>query len=421
MNDTTELRKLYDLLNEDSWRRDNKFSDDVAAVNKALFNTYATAAQCEIQLSNWFQRFQQCVFGRIAAAKGHLHFCIIRDNDILRKSDQDVARIVHSSLIEWKKRSVTPTEEFSTPAHGFILAVCSHRVANAAPDAALQAFAEKIRELWNCTAADTGLGPVHWETLYLQNPADSNYVKFEFTIDFFAAAGDGRWWHDHRAPGGLLFTANSVGHMMRHREWYLGLKDQKDWVIQNAMLTIDGAAETPYGPATWLRPLKQNGLPIVSQLRCPFLQPDRVRSDLKDKDWTRYSGYLHADHSIRPEFFLGQDPGPTPDVVSNEFLQHFSYLYNGAERDHIRFIAGIPVSEQEVIAELGPVSEWTQIARRSTKLKKARSMATRSAKAAERGKDVVTLYLDQAEGVKLQPDAVKLLERLSQSFPARRR
>lgn len=179
MADTTELRALYDALNEDEWRKTNKFSDDVSTVNEVLFNTYATAGQCERQLLSWFQRFQSCLFGRIAAAKEFIHFCIIRDRDIMRKTDQEIAGMISSALVEWKKRSVRPSEDFSTPAHGFVLAVCSPHVANAAPDAALNAFAEKIRSLWACKSTATRSGTVHWETLYLQNPEDQKYVKFK--------------------------------------------------------------------------------------------------------------------------------------------------------------------------------------------------------------------------------------------------
>src|SRR5205823_13856784 len=34
-------------------------------------------------------------------------------------------------------------------------------------------------------------------------------------VNYFSAQGDGRWWHDHRIPGGMAFSMNSVGHMAR--------------------------------------------------------------------------------------------------------------------------------------------------------------------------------------------------------------
>lgn len=51
--------------------------------------------------------------------------------------------------------------------------------------------------------------------LYLKNPQTKAYHGFRFNLDFFAAAGDGTWWHDHRFPGGVAFTANATGHMKR--------------------------------------------------------------------------------------------------------------------------------------------------------------------------------------------------------------
>ena len=141
---------------------------------------------------------------------------MIRERGVFfTKSDQEIAKFIHGELTMWKRRSISPTEDFSTPAHGFVLLVASQRLAFAAPDANLMAFAEKVRELWGCVSSVADWGTVYWETLYLQNPVDNRIVKFHFSVDFFGAQGDGRWWRDHRAPGGILFTANSVGHMMR--------------------------------------------------------------------------------------------------------------------------------------------------------------------------------------------------------------
>jgi hypothetical protein len=379
MTQTNELLKLYRELRPDRWRRDHPFSEDISVTNGVLFDTYATPAQCEIQLLNWLQRNQPCVFGRIAAVKGFLHFCIIRDADILTRTDQEIANLIKGSLREWKRRSLKPADEFSTAAHGFVLIVASQHVALAAPDKHLFTFSCKLRELWGCSSTNTDWGIVHWETLYMQDPRSERYVKFTFSVDFFAARGDGRWWQDHRSPGGVLFTANSVGHMMRYREWYQDMKDQREWCLQSAMLTIEGAAETPYGKATWLKPLQKNGKPIVEDLACPFSSPERIKKELADKDWTRYAGYLHTDLSIRDEFFFHEDPEPKADTISKEYLQDFAYLYDVRQQDNLRFVEGVPVSKEEVEDAIGPVSTFTQIGRRPDAFRKSSPLAFRDA------------------------------------------
>jgi hypothetical protein len=363
MDETYFLRDLYQALRRDSWRKDHPFSDDVATVNDLLFDTYADNWQRVEQLSYWLQKQQPCLFGRVAAATGSLHFCVLTERDFLGRSDQSIAQTIRRDLRDWKRRSARPSKDFSDPAFGFVLIAAAPHLVNAAPDDHLQAFAHKLRDLWGCQGTEEVSGTMHWETLYLRHPESRHYVRFTFSVDFFAAQGDGRWWHDHRSPGGLMFTANSVGHMQKYREWYWKMPEQGDWVLQTAMLTIDEAATTPYGEATWLRALSSDRRPVSENVACPFVRQDRLKPQLTDKDWTKYGGWLHTDHSIRPEFF-NEDPQPHPDVTAKEYLQDFTYLYQAGSRDHIPFVEGEDVSEEEVIEQLGPVGDWKDVVHR---------------------------------------------------------
>jgi hypothetical protein len=358
--DTYSLRQLYDSLRPDTWRKTNPFSDDIKTVNDLLRDTYANREQREEQLSNWLQRFQPCLFGRIAAARHWLHFCILTEHDFLTKSDQAIAEMIRVEVIAWKQRSFRPSEDFSTPAFGFVLVAASDHLVHAAPDHNLQAFAHMLRELWGCEESKSPSGIMHWETLFLRSPDGQSCRRFRFSVDFFAAQGDQRWWHDHRAPGGLMFTANSIGHMRLFREWYLNMKNQHDWILQTAMLTIDEAAKTPYGKATWLRTLGPNGQPIVEGISCPFSRPDQIKAQLKDKDWTKYRGWLHTDHSIRPEFFR-EEAKPRADITAREYLQDFTYLYRSEARDHAQFVEGEEVAYEDVIAQLGSIDDWSEV------------------------------------------------------------
>jgi hypothetical protein len=86
--------------------------------------------------------------------------------------------------------------------------------------------------------------------------------------------------------------------MRRFREWYHTKGDQKRWTLATAMETIQRSAITTFGRASWLLPLV-DGKPFLPDLRCPVA----LKPELSDYDWTRYAGYLHTDHSVRPEFF----------------------------------------------------------------------------------------------------------------------
>jgi len=358
MAELNELRSLYDLLQEDQLRKHHPFEGELAIAHKAVVHPFATDGERTEALECWIQKpgNQPCLFGRIAVAVHRMQFCFLTDRDLLT-SDEHVARKIQTSLVAWKQRSLRPAKGVSTPAHGFMLVVASERVALAAPDQNLYRFACKIRDLWGCASTGPKHGTVYWETLYLQNPMDRSYVQFQFSVDFFAAQGHRRWWQDHQTPGGIAFTANSAGHMRRYAEWYLGKHDQRNWLLKTAMATIDSAAETPYGRATWLRPLV-NGNPVVERVPCPFAADEQLNPQLRGKDWTRYGGHLHTDHSIRPEFF-DERADKSPDVQNRDWLQDVVYLYDTTTQDHVRFAAGQNISQEDVFAAIGNPEEFT--------------------------------------------------------------
>jgi len=391
---------MYQALRRDDWRKTHPFSDDVATVNSLLFDTYATGDERREQLSNWLQGKgkQPCLFGRVAAGSHNLHFCVLTEEDFLAKSDERIAQKIQDDLLDWKRRSLRPAPDFSTPAFGFVLLAASSHLANAAPDDRLLAFAIKLRDLWGCPGSEEPSGTMHWETLYIRNPENERYVRFTFGVDFFAAQGDGRWWHDHRAPGGLMFTANSIGYMQKYREWYKGMAGQEEWVLKTAMLTIDEAKKTAYGKATWLRDLSSDQKPLES-LPCPFAKQNNLKSQLVGKDWTKYAGWLHTDHSIRPEFFR-QNPEPSPEIESKEYLEDFTYLYSPATKDHARFVEGDEVTPEEVAEKLGAIGDWRDVFHKKPKTTQVRTLDS---------------------GAKITPDALKHRQKIQELLDMGRR
>lgn len=378
---STELRDLLGALTTyDSYRDKVPFSDDFAFIHSHIFEPQSTeyikgfvrTEDIAEALRLWVQGRggspnQPCVFGSIAAAAqsgtslSNLHFSIITHEDILTKSDQQLTELIASDRLDWKRRSLMWGPSTSTPAHGFILAVISPRLTYAAPDEHLRRFAEKVLALWGVTESHGQSGRMHFETLYLRKPDDGSYVRFTFGVDYFQAQGDGRWYHDHRIPGGIAFTANSVGHMRRYREWYKESKDQEAWVLKRAMQAIYNAADTKWGPATWLKELSSDGKPYVQDVRCPFSTiSDSEKPYLEGKDWTKYAGHLHTDHSIRPEFFQS-NPAKSPSVTKKEHIQDFTYLYDNRERDYVRFVLGETVAEFDVFDEVGDPRNWTSV------------------------------------------------------------
>lgn len=353
---------LFSRLSGDAWRVTHPFNDDLLQANALLHNTAATEEEMAECLLLWCQRRQPCQFGKVAASQRRIHFCFLREEAVSKWGDGEIAEKIREEKQLWKQRAAFDADR---AAHSFVVVVASPSVAFATPDQHLRAFSDRILELadWEPDRRDARKkNTVTSDFLYLKSPIDGGFYGFRYNIDFFACAGDGAWWHDHRFPGGIAFTANSTGHMARFREWY-GSKDQDgSWAVRQAMLTIRNSAPTrsttsddpiEQGRVTWLRPLDADGKPLLD-VACPF---SSTPSLLEGKDWTRYEGLLHTDHAVREEFFQGKrEIAPTG---SKPYLMDFTYLHDGRQGDFNEFTGGKQFTPEELYAEIGNPAEWT--------------------------------------------------------------
>jgi hypothetical protein len=268
-------------------------------------------------------------------------------------SDDHVRQKIATSKRLWKQRAYR-----GRPKHGFLLSVCDAKVAHASPDEALRQFALHLQNLagW-ISRPHSRNNDVVDEWLYLRHPTDADVVKFTFSVDFFASAGDKRWWHDHRIPGGMAFTANSLGHMMRWQEWYEGKSDRTEWALRTAMLTIDAADKNaPHAPATYLL-TEPPGRPLRPYTWTEATKPSD-KEKLSGKDCGSYGGSLHTDHAVRAEFFQPQE---TPLYKNEPYPMDFAYIFDSSEEDHQPFIVGHPVNAAAVEAEIGLPEELQAI------------------------------------------------------------
>jgi hypothetical protein len=394
-------RTLFDLhreLREDPVRAGLPFSDDMATAARLMQLVYAADHEIAEGLNNWCRVWQPCQFGRLAAKTDQIHFCIIREEEIAESDDYVREKITREKRL-WKQRAVYDTK---TPPHSFLLVVESRRLERAAPDDNLKRFANYLLGLvgWSehRRAMLRGENPVTSDYLYMRHPDTRDYVGFRFNIDFFAAAGDGRWWHDHRFPGGVAFTANATGHMKAFREWYSDRGGSNPaWALTQAMMTVARAHPTkpvkPEAPPTeqtakeegrltWLLDLK-DGRPIVERLPCPFAA---VPKQLANKDWTKYEGWIHTDHAVREEFFAGcDDPVAASAAVRRSIaprlpLNDLTYLYDDTQEEFKKFTAGKPFTQAEVFADVGRPEEWDN---RSERLVTPRRTDDQTAEVAE--------------------------------------
>lgn len=358
----TTTNELFASLSGDSWRISHPFSDDILQANALLHNTAATEEEMEECARLWCLRRQPCQFGKVAASEGRIHFCFLTEQAVSTWRDEEIVEKIIEERKLWKQRAAFDPLR---GAHSFVLLVASHRVAFAAPDQHLRAFSDHILELAGWEADRRGArrkNTVTSDFLYLKHPSDGDFYGFRFNADFFACAGDKRWWHDHRFPGGIAFTANSTGHMIAAREWYQGKHDTRPWALIQAMLTINNATPTrktgstdpaEQGRVTWLRLLDANGKPLVQDSRCPFA---KIPAPLEGRDWTRYEGVLHTDHAVREEFFLDRELAPT---ASKPYLMDFTYLFDDKQDEFVQFTGGQRFTSEQVFTEIGRPEDWT--------------------------------------------------------------
>jgi hypothetical protein len=361
---------LFAHLSGDPWRISHHFSEDVLQANALLHNTAATEEEMAECARLWCLRRQPCQFGRVAASEGRIHFCFLNERAVSTWSDEEISEKIAEEKQLWKQRAAF---DGLRGAHSFVLVVTSPRVALAAPDQHLRAFSDRILELAGWEPDRRGArrkNTVTSDFLYLKHPSDGRFYGFRFNADFFACAGDGRWWHDHRFPGGVAFTANSTGHMIANREWYQGKDDGQVWALKQAMLTINNSKPTretestdpaKQGRATWLRSVDAEGKPLVNDIGCPLA---RVPTILEGKDWTRYEGVLHTDHAVRDEFFLDREAAPT---ASKPYLMDFTYLFDEGQDDFIQFTGGESFTPEDVFKEIGRPEDWTHRERKPMK------------------------------------------------------
>jgi hypothetical protein len=158
------------------------------------------------------------------------------------------------------------------------------------------------------------------------------------------------------------------------------------------MLTISNAFDHPeFGKATHLLDLR-DGKPFKPQA-CPFADPARLPEKLKGKDWTTYSGSHHTDHSVRSEFF---DQRHIPDRDRGDYLLDFTYLVGAAEGENAELTNGVPISEEEVLRDIGTPDTW----RRRKPAKPAQYAAAKRPREAEiqimRALSICRTWLDES-------------------------
>ncbi len=119
MSDTLLL--LHDRLREDHSRVDTPFSQDMEDARRLMHYTYTSEDDIAEALRRWCMTRQPCQFGRLAASRDQIYFCILRERD-LADGDPAIAGKIAEAKRHWKQRGISDSQ---APPHGFLLVFAS--------------------------------------------------------------------------------------------------------------------------------------------------------------------------------------------------------------------------------------------------------------------------------------------------------
>jgi hypothetical protein len=326
---------------KDSLRKKHAFSEDIESVHAILFSSKYNKRKKRAVYTRWLEANQPCVFGRVAAKNKFVFLCLLEEDDILRmrRGDDDVRDTIQDHRQVWKRYAL---EGLSS---SFVILLASKTLVDTEPGYGLKEVCRRVLELY------MEVEPIPDDTIVPQREyvflrRGPKILKFSTLPNVFCAQADGRWWHDHRTPGGVMTTSNALGHFAYARPGLdvLGEKEKLGH-LENAMRTIGNAFPGPGGrkprglvhcPATWLVKMKEGEL-----------SPLRETSPFKGYSSDQYQGYFHTDHLI-PSAFFSKERDPK-DLKTFEGLS-FRYIFDGTAdpADHAELMAGVEAGWYEV-------------------------------------------------------------------------
>jgi hypothetical protein len=324
---SASISELVNRLRADPWREEEGFSQDIIDVHDRILRRDLTDDEIADILNSWLASNQPCLFGRIGARIGLISYCILSDSD-LQQSDSFIQEKIQSARLRWLQDSLAGEKS------AFVILAVSPQIAAAQPDSEVMQLARKLCSFY--LLRDIQPDQIYLDTIELAVMGDTR-IRWDVGVNYFSAQGDRRWWHDHRIPGGLAFSMNSVGHMVKSGKLAKAMKDfeksmsltSEDWshpsidslekALVYAMRTIANASEAVSGKATCLLPA------VDASLFKEPPPPIELPSDLRDKNHREYAGYYHTDITLPSEYFLSDVTRPAH--IESRFLD-FTYLFD---------------------------------------------------------------------------------------------
>lgn len=330
----------------DALRSRFPFSEDIEATNAILFNPKYDKRRKIRSYRAWLQSNQPCVFGRVAAKNKNIFICLLEETEILRMKagDRDLRDTLQDYRQAWKRYALEGLVS------SFVVIIVSPSLVLKEPDAELKEIARRFMELYmelDTIEDDTFQAEREYVFLKLPGRIDKpTLLKFSTLPNIFCAQGDGRWWHDHRTPGGIMITSNALGHFVRSRSKSGGMdENDKIWALENAMRTIGNAyagnskkssRKSGHCPATFL-------VPAAATESSPL----KDTSEFKRFSADHYEGYFHTDHLI-PSVYFQKEKDPTGIALYKDLTFRYIYDSKAGGSEHAELMTGINTNWYDV-------------------------------------------------------------------------
>ena len=327
----------------DRFRKTKPFSEDIESTHAILFNPHYKRARKITAYRRWLETNQPCVFGRVAAKNKYVFICLLEEHEILRmkNGDDDVRETIQDHRQVWKRFAL---EGLSS---SFLILLISNSLVNKEPGVQLKEISRRLLELYmEIGGIKDDTYHTQSEYVFLRKTQDNGkdkLLKFSTLPNVFCAQGDGRWWHDHRTPGGIMITSNALGHFVYSRSGSNALGEkEKIGALEQAMRTINNAHRGPkrgkfkHCPATFLLPIKEDET-----------SPLRVNSDFRQYSPDHYQGYFHTDHLI-PSVFFKKDRDPKELKRYDNLTLRYIFDPSADAKEHAELMTGENATWYEV-------------------------------------------------------------------------
>lgn len=327
----------------DRLRKTKRFSADMQSTNAILLNPENTKSQKIKAYWAWLAKNQPCVFGRLAATQKRVFICLLEENEVLGmpRGDDDLHDTIQDYRQLWKRYALDGLSS------SFVLAVIGKSLVDETPGERLKEFCRRLLELYMDVPDipdDTIVPQREYVFLKLAGESDGKILKFATLPNVFCIQGDGRWWQDHRCPGGVMITSNALGHDVYSRNGRTPIDNAKKVeALEQAMRTINNAyKEKPTKRAGGLQHCPATSLVSKGAETCPTL-----KRDLAEYSADHYEGYFHTDHLL-PSAFFQEARDPTELTRYQDLGLRYIWDPRGDPQDHADLMQGIEAKWYEV-------------------------------------------------------------------------